>query len=194
MSKLNQLPQSPSDAGLSLAELRFHIGRHDSALSATSDRASNLLATSSLVLAASSGVYALDLGRVYHGNRALTGFVGLTLLAAIVLTIVAMWNALSAIVRVTSSRNMYGDFPFRGLYNQSDIVSRFDDFPAFSDFLDDYTLGDDAHAARAELWIALRSRYLRHQRVRNGIRLLVAATVFFLIGVTLTLATSIIWP
>jgi hypothetical protein len=181
-------------ADLSVDDLRFHIQRYDALRSSTANRASIVLAGTALVLASTSLLYSLDLRSVFHENLALITFVVVLLLAVVLLIVACVWNAVRALVTLRGSRGLYGDFPFRGLYNQTDIVTRCGSYDAFEQLLASYTYEVDFASAKADLWVGVSSHYLRYQRLRSAIRLLSAATLVFMVASTATLIASTLWP
>lgn len=116
------------------------------------------------------------------------------LLTTIVLVVTCIRYALGALTTVRKSRDLYGSFPFRGLYNQRDLVEACPSYVVFNSLLAEHTVHDDRTCAMADLWTGINTHYWRYHRLRRAILLLSAAAAFFMVAIAAVLVTSTIWP
>jgi len=174
--------------------LRFHITRQDGLRASIQNRAAVLLSAGAVVLAATSVLYAQDIRGVFHSNRLLLCVVTALLIGILSLTIGSVWNALSAMVSVRSSRGLFSDIPSRGVYAPSDVVRIFATYGEFHDDLVDYRIADDARSAEVQLWVDLQIYMRRYRHLRREATLLLGATSALLSVTSAVVVASTYWP
>ena len=174
--------------------LRFHITRQDGLRASIQNRASVLLSAGAVVLAATSVLYAQDIRGVFHSNRPLLAVVTTLLIGILLLTIGSIWNALSAMISVRSSRDLLGDYPSRGIYAPSDVVRTFATYREFHDGLVDYRIADDVRSAEVQFWADLQIYMRRYRHLRRGVALLFGATSLLLSVTSSVLVAATHWP